>query len=88
MLSKTTLCSWCVYMILCALFDVILYVMLIQRLLIVFYAVVQAADNLEGPVVAVLGQLKIVTTALFSVTLLKRTLTLKQWVALFALVSK
>jgi|AntRauTorckE5430_2_1112549.scaffolds.fasta_scaffold108931_2 UDP-sugar transporter A1/2/3 len=75
-------------MILCALFDVILYVMLIQRLLIVFYAVVQAADNLEGPVVAVLGQLKIVTTALFSVTLLKRTLTLKQWVALFALVSK
>jgi UDP-sugar transporter A1/2/3 len=62
--------------------------MLIQRLLIVFYAVVQAADNLEGPVVAVLGQLKIVTTALFSVTLLKRTLTLKQWVALFALVSK
>ena len=34
-------------------------------------AVLVAADNLEGPVMAVLGQLKIVTTALFSVTLLK-----------------
>jgi len=38
-------------------------------------------------VVAVLGQLKILTTGIFSVVILKRTLSVKQWLALVALVS-
>ena len=37
--------------------------------------------------VAVLGQLKILTTGIFSVAILKRTLSVKQWLALVALVS-
>ena len=49
--------------------------------------VLVGADNLEGPVVAVLGQLKIVSTAGFSVGVLGRSLALRQWVALMALVA-
>ena len=44
-----------------------------------------AADNLEGPVLALFGQLKILTTALFSVTMLRRTLGARCWFALVAL---
>ena len=44
-----------------------------------------AAANLEGPILALFGQLKILTTAVFSVVLLGRTLGARRWVALFAL---
>ena len=44
-----------------------------------------AADNLEGPVLALFGQLKILATALFSVVLLRRTLGARRWVSLLAL---
>jgi UDP-sugar transporter A1/2/3 len=49
--------------------------------------VLVAADNVEGPVIAVLGQLKIVSTAAFSVGLLGRSLHARQWAALVALVA-
>ena len=44
-----------------------------------------AAANLEGPVLALFGQLKILTTAVFSVALLGRTLGPRRWAALVAL---
>ena len=44
-----------------------------------------AADNLEGPVLALFGQLKILATALFSVVLLRRTLGARRWISLFVL---
>ncbi|KAJ8603312.1 hypothetical protein CTAYLR_009029 [Chrysophaeum taylorii] len=44
-----------------------------------------AADNLEGPVLALFGQIKILATALFSVVLLRRTLGCRRWVSLFVL---
>lgn len=44
-----------------------------------------AADNLEGPVLALFGQLKIIATALFSVVLLRRTLGCRRWISLFVL---
>jgi len=43
------------------------------------------ADNLDGPVLSVLTQFKIFTTALFSILLLKRRLDARQWMALFVL---
>lgn len=48
--------------------------------------VLVSAENLEGPVFAVVGQLKILTAAFFSVTLLRRTLALSQWAAVALLV--
>mmetsp|Transcript_17113 Transcript_17113/g.51076 ORF Transcript_17113/g.51076 Transcript_17113/m.51076 type:complete len:380 (+) Transcript_17113:335-1474(+) len=44
-----------------------------------------AAANLEGPVLALFGQLKILTTALFSVALLGRALGGRRWIALLVL---
>lgn len=44
-----------------------------------------AAENLEGPVLLVLSQAKILTTAVFSILLLKKTLVIRQWVALAVL---
>ncbi|CAN0470413.1 unnamed protein product, partial [Laminaria digitata] len=41
-----------------------------------------AVSNLDGPTFQLLYQLKILTTALFSVLMLKRVLLLKQWGAL------
>ena len=43
--------------------------------------VLLAADNLEGPILTVLGQLKIATTAIFSVFFLGRKLHTRQWMA-------
>mmetsp|Transcript_58138 Transcript_58138/g.131738 ORF Transcript_58138/g.131738 Transcript_58138/m.131738 type:complete len:397 (-) Transcript_58138:142-1332(-) len=48
--------------------------------------VLVAAENLEGPVMAVLGQVKIITTAIFSVVLLRRSLHSRQWFGLVTLV--
>jgi len=44
-----------------------------------------AAANLEGPILALFGQLKILSAAVFSVVLLKRSLGARRWAALFAL---
>ncbi|KAJ1456130.1 nucleotide-sugar transporter-domain-containing protein [Pelagophyceae sp. CCMP2097] len=44
-----------------------------------------AADNLEGPILALFGQLKILTTAVFSVLMLRRALGRRRWLALFVL---
>lgn len=44
-----------------------------------------AAANLEGPVLALFGQSKILTTAVFSVVLLGRTLGARRWAALVVL---
>uniref|UniRef100_A0A7S1TRQ5 CMP-sialic acid transporter n=1 Tax=Phaeomonas parva TaxID=124430 RepID=A0A7S1TRQ5_9STRA len=52
----------------------------IQNNLVLF-----AADNLDGPVLAVLSQVKILTTAIFSITMLKRVLVKRQWLALLVL---
>ena len=56
----------------------VLYVIQNQLLLV-------AAANLEAPVLGLFGQLKILTTALFSVALLGRTLGKRRWVALVVL---
>mmetsp|Transcript_153727 Transcript_153727/g.283297 ORF Transcript_153727/g.283297 Transcript_153727/m.283297 type:complete len:451 (-) Transcript_153727:62-1414(-) len=45
-----------------------------------------AMDNLDAMTVAVMSQLKVFTTAIFSIILLSRKLTSFQWVALFFLV--
>lgn len=47
--------------------------------------VLVAADNLEGPVMAVFSQVKILTTAMFSVAMLNRKLVKRQWTALVIL---
>ena len=44
--------------------------------------VLVAANNLEGPILAVTAQVKILTTAFFTVIILKRSLRRSQWVAL------
>ena len=44
--------------------------------------VLVAADNLDGPVLAVLSQLKIATTAIISVALLGRQICERQWLAI------
>ena len=44
-----------------------------------------AVSNLEGPTFQLLTQLKILTTAMFSVIMLKRSLALHQWTSLFVL---
>ncbi|KAJ8612684.1 hypothetical protein CTAYLR_002124 [Chrysophaeum taylorii] len=44
-----------------------------------------AADNLEGPLLALFGQLKILATGVFTVTLLRRWLVFRQWLALVVL---
>ena len=44
--------------------------------------VLVAADNLDGPVLAVLSQLKIATTAIISVALLGRQICERQWLAM------
>lgn len=41
-----------------------------------------AADNLEGPVLALFGQMKILSTAIFSVIILRRTLGCRRWLSL------
>ena len=56
----------------------VLYVIQNQLLLV-------AAANLEAPVLGLFGQLKILTTALFSVALLGSTLGKRRWVALVVL---
>lgn len=47
--------------------------------------VLVAAENLEGPLLAVFSQAKIFTTAIFSVIILRRTLERRQWFALLLL---
>ena len=44
--------------------------------------VLVAANNLEGPILAVTAQVKILTTAFFTVIILKRSLRRSQWAAL------
>lgn len=47
--------------------------------------VLVAAENLEGPVMAVFSQAKILTTAVFSIVMLGRELNARQWLALVVL---
>mmetsp|Transcript_15807 Transcript_15807/g.48205 ORF Transcript_15807/g.48205 Transcript_15807/m.48205 type:complete len:300 (-) Transcript_15807:310-1209(-) len=49
--------------------------------------VLVAAENLEGPVLAVFSQAKIFTTAMFSILMLGRVLAPRQWMALLFLAS-
>lgn len=44
-----------------------------------------AADNLEGPILALFGQMKILSTAIFSVIILRRTLGCRRWLSLLIL---
>jgi len=47
--------------------------------------VLVAADNLEGPLLSLFGQLKILTTAVFSIAMLGRHLGPRRWLAIVAL---
>ena len=47
--------------------------------------VLLAAENLEGPLLSVFGQMKIVTAAIFSVIMLKKKLNRQKWIAILLL---